>query len=453
MAALLANYYLSATGALGTGDGSSAANAADASTQVKLDAIWASYIGHPVNFFYAAGVYQTKGWFFQVRETVQSNQAHIGAGMNSTTLQLVGASSLTGDGSIFSVDGPVTIKNWSCQNMTLDCNATNQPKWTGAGGGVQAIGCNAGQNILIQNVKIINFGTATVGVECFPILIIGYPGQTNIKMTNVVINNCVFTSPVSGNKDGCSCSSIVDTVSANILCDSTCVISNCTYTNCFSTTTGQPGDFLYQHCYGAPVCINNTATNCDVGFYIEPSGQEFTNLMIQVANNTLTNVNRGAFVSMHNGAGTLGLNVTSDVYALNSSGTGIQVIGSGGATANINTLSATSCNITGGTNGIVFDSALTDIFAKIVQVTNCILGVSVPFTLKSSLIGEKKVIPPITVTQAGTYITVESSGAKIVADLVTGTSYYGMLQSVTSGPYNGYTAAMQTLVATFYNVE
>ena len=328
-------YYLSTTPPFG--NGSSASAPLDASTQPKLDAIWALHMWQgsdnpstSVTFVYAPGLYQTKGGNADTGpNTICSGNYHIGAGIDKTIIQLVGSSSPTADGVVFLTAAPHEVIGWGCRDLTIDCNAVNQPKWTGAGGSIGAISSTAGYNITIQRVKTINFGTATPRNECFPVLIYPKPGQSNISMHNIVIDSCIFTQPAAGNKDGCSASGISDDAANHNIADTTCVISNCQYINCYSSTSGQPGDFSYQHCYGAPRCINNFSINCDVGFYLEPAELQFPSITTLVQGNTYINVNRMAYILFHNSSGINNITIQNNMCALNSGGNGVWITGNG----------------------------------------------------------------------------------------------------------------------------
>ena len=234
------DYWLSATGQLGNGSGSSAANAADASTQAKLDAIWAAQMGghsaaSTITFHYLPGLYQTKGHNFVGNiQTFQPGNIHQGSGMGNT-IQLVGSSSATNDGQIFGNDTQLLwVNTWGCYDMTLDANAVNQPKWTGAGGAINCILMGGGQNVTIQRVRFINFGTPTLGSECFPCGMTTNAQSVAQSVDNNLIDHCIFTQPAIGNKDGCSAISISDNPGAgNATITQNNIISFCQFINCF----------------------------------------------------------------------------------------------------------------------------------------------------------------------------------------------------------------------------
>jgi hypothetical protein len=213
--------------------------------------------------------------------------------------------------------------------MTLDINAKGQPKWTGVGGGTGAIGCQGGggDNILVQNVKIINFGTPTRLVECFPIEVFGNSQATYSLMHNIVIDSCIFTSPATGNKDGLTCCGINDNPPApgNIYADSTCKISNCQFLDCNS-------DFSYVHCYGAPTCTGNYSINSGIGYYAEPIRSQFPGITVEISGNTCINMNRLVYVLFHPDGQMPNFDIHNNIImypADNSLCSGIQFTGGG----------------------------------------------------------------------------------------------------------------------------
>jgi Concanavalin A-like lectin/glucanases superfamily len=124
-------HWLSTNGGSGAPlDGSSAERAWAAGTADALAAIW-----HTNNyydcFFYAPGTFQTRGWRYLERPTANTGCKHIGAGPEQTTLRLVEISSAWGEEVIFSpAHGTAASDNFEVQQMHLDCNATNLPKYT-----------------------------------------------------------------------------------------------------------------------------------------------------------------------------------------------------------------------------------------------------------------------------------------------------------------------------------
>ena len=122
----------------------------DASTPDKYDQILATNSQNTV-FRYAAGIYQTRGWHYRTRKSAGTDCKHYGSGVDRTVIQLVGANDLTQDGIIFGADYDATADGFEVQNLTLDCNASGNPKFTNHLGAVGAISAN-GSNILIRDI-------------------------------------------------------------------------------------------------------------------------------------------------------------------------------------------------------------------------------------------------------------------------------------------------------------
>ena len=278
------NCYLGVTPPFG--DGSSASAPLDASTAAKLDAIYAARCwqgsDHPstsITFIYAPGTYQTRGWDFQQRETMLSGNYHVGAGRGQTIIQLVGAYQLTADGTVFAADGHWT-SYWGVSNLTIDCNAQKNLKFTSGLGAVAAIGAAGADNCTVSNVEVINFGTGHVTVECFPISF--FANSIAGTMTNIYVENCLFDHPATGNKDGCSVVAMNDAPQNGVTMGIYCIVQNCSFENCKS-------DFLYCHCAEAPWVLNNYAINSGVFFYTEPLAPQWSTTTIEVTGNHVIN--------------------------------------------------------------------------------------------------------------------------------------------------------------------
>src|SRR5271166_576162 len=154
-------------GAVGSG---TADDPFDASTPERYDGLLGTYFRNTI-FHYGPGTYQTTGYHYRQLQSAGPNCKHYGAGIDQTNIQLVGASDPATEGAIFGSDFDDGIADgFEVQNMTLDCNAAGNPIFVNGLGGVGAINTQ-GSNILIQNVKVINFGTSHVGTECFVIFI------------------------------------------------------------------------------------------------------------------------------------------------------------------------------------------------------------------------------------------------------------------------------------------
>ncbi len=161
-------------------------------------------------------------------------------------------------------------------------------------GALTCFGLHTAVNVTIQRVKMIHWGTFLTGVECFVCVAGQNQAGGSGQLTNLLIDSCIFTSPASGNKDGCTVVGAGDTsgVAGNFTCDPTVMISNCQFINCYSATPGQPGDFLYQQCIGmTPFITGCTATNCGTFFSAEFGAFLMRQVnAIQISNNVCNGV-------------------------------------------------------------------------------------------------------------------------------------------------------------------
>jgi hypothetical protein len=260
----------------------------DASTPEKFDAILARH-NADFTFHYAAGTYQTHGYRFQERETANPGCRHLGAGIGKTVIQLVAASDPAKDGDIFQCDYNHRVDGFEIHDLTLDCNWAHNPMFLRGLSVLGAVNVN-GSNVLLQNVKIIGFGTRTPKAECFPVFI--YPGHdfTRQQFHNVRIINCVFSNPATGNRDGLSCA-VIGADEGVTMTGS--VIQGCRFLDVAS-------DFTYSHAFFAENCEGNYVRNCGQAFYVEPTDKQ--NYTWIIRNNRFINIETGAFVNWHPGA-------------------------------------------------------------------------------------------------------------------------------------------------------
>src|SRR5271165_674701 len=297
----LTNIYLAVRtdGVAGTG---TASNPFDASTAAKYDQLLATHSRNTI-FNYAAGTYKTTGWCYGARQTAGTNCQHNGAGIDQTIIQLVGANSTTSDGVIFGTDYDITADGFEIQNLTLDCNPAGNPKFVNGLGAIGAVNTQ-GSNILIKGVKVINFGTSLQGCECFVVLICPGPILAWRSFDNVQVENCIFTSPARGNKDGLSCVVIGGATGVNVT--NTAVVN--------SSFLNLDSDFLYSHAFYAEQCTGNTVDGCDTGTYVEPAVPIVTPWLVQ--NNTFTNVSQGAAINFHSNGRVQELRFLNNVVTL-----------------------------------------------------------------------------------------------------------------------------------------
>ena len=234
-------------------------------------------------FHYTPGTYQTLGWKLGERQTANSGCIHLGAGIDQTVIQLVGARNRSLDGNIFSHDSTKLANGFQAHHMTLDCNAANNPQFTSGLGRCEAV-VVAGNNITLDGLKVIGFGTSVAGAECSPLIVAmwsplksAHPSGTTFS--NILIENCIVTSPVaSGNLCNVTCCAIG---ADPIFSLQNAVISNCAILNVQS-------DFPFTQGLSAPVVENCTVNGCSTGVYYENATAPCI-----VRNNSFANVVRG----------------------------------------------------------------------------------------------------------------------------------------------------------------
>jgi hypothetical protein len=256
----------------------------DASSAAKYDAILGRF-REATNFIYSPGIYETKGGYYRTRQTANPHCHHFGAGVDRTVIRLVGSSQATTDGVIFAADYDATVDGFELHDLTLDCNASGNPKFRDGIGAVEAINV-IGNNLLYSNLKVEHFGTGKRGVECFPVSCYVGPGHPFGRYGNIRLENSVFTEPAGGNKDGLSC--VVIGASTNARVDG--AIVNCRFIHLRS-------DFSYSHAFAAPLCEGNEVIDCEVGFYLEPADRQFGTWIVR--NNRFRDMIAAVMVNWH----------------------------------------------------------------------------------------------------------------------------------------------------------
>jgi hypothetical protein len=125
-------HWLSPEGAGASANGSNPGQAWQAGSANALDAIWKTNNYYDC-FFYAPGVYETRGWKFLTRATANPGCKHMGSGAtgtNQTVIRLVDAWDPAGEGVIFGIPHlAVLCDGFEVHGMTLDCNAANNPQY------------------------------------------------------------------------------------------------------------------------------------------------------------------------------------------------------------------------------------------------------------------------------------------------------------------------------------
>ena len=116
----------------GARDGRSPEGAWAAGSADALDAIW-----HTNNyydcFYYAPGVYETRGWHYYNRSTAEPGCKHVGSGTegpSASTVRLVDIWEQFVEEMIFApAYFPKLVDNFEVHHLVLDCNAANLPKY------------------------------------------------------------------------------------------------------------------------------------------------------------------------------------------------------------------------------------------------------------------------------------------------------------------------------------
>jgi hypothetical protein len=226
---------------------------------------------------YAAGQFYTYGQNDVVRNTAFAGVKHYGAGRGQTILTLIGATSAL-EGNIFkNSSGPfVDVSGFEIQNMTLNPDAANQPKWT-AGSNTNATGVVVrGSNIVIRGVEIINWGNNAADAEGFPLAV--NASISTGTYHDVIIEDCYVHQPA-----GINAGPGVTVISNGLATGATgnnLVIRNCHVdagpyaANNVKAFSGQ----LIENCF---------AENVTRGFYAEPPF--YAAGLITVQNSTFKN--------------------------------------------------------------------------------------------------------------------------------------------------------------------
>lgn len=234
----------------------------DASTESKYTAILTTYQPN-YTIYYGEGTFLTKGWGGPAigRKTAGTGVIHIGAGIDKTIVKASGMEDSTDAGWVFGCNSIARADGFELHNLTIDCDATAQPKWSGSAtlrqiGGIKV----QGSNMYFYRVKVINFGTNRVGDESFPFSL----GWHTIAgdFSNNVVDECIVTQPVTGNDDGCSA-----LTNATFIASQTgtgLVIRN-------STVDLTGNDFTYSHGPHAQIVEGCRIIACSEGFYSEPN--------------------------------------------------------------------------------------------------------------------------------------------------------------------------------------
>jgi len=303
------NFYINSTGPLGDGSGSSADNAADASTADKFRVINQAQNTPGTVIVYAPGTYEASPAF-----SMFDGVTHRGSGIDSTIIRIENGSA-SGNFTPMWLAEKGTISHFKFTDATLDLNASNTIWWSEGKGCSMAFAFSTADHCTIQRVKFIHMGARNQ--ESFPIFFIhgnSAPGTLNHNL----IDSCVFTQPVThGNIDGGLTCIMMSDAEPKFRVDNTNIVSNCQFLN---LKAPEYSDLPYAQCCTCPVATNNQAAGVDSLWFIEPGSQSmgnnvcFTGQTVQVTGNTLTDSGLVALILMHpNG------NFAGDLNAQNNS--------------------------------------------------------------------------------------------------------------------------------------
>jgi hypothetical protein len=211
---------------------------------------------------YDAGTYYTYGWRYQQRQTAANRCKHFGAGIDKTIIKLTGAANSTEDGVVFASDHTIRTDGFELHDLTIDCDASKQPKWhDGAKRFVGAVGVH-GSNMTISRIKVIHFGTRSRGTECFALNAFSY--YLTGDFSNNIVEDCIITEPATGNLDGISGLAVGGAGDTGI----TATQSNNVARRNRILMDGN--DALYSHGPFAQLVENNVIRGCSDGVYAEP---------------------------------------------------------------------------------------------------------------------------------------------------------------------------------------
>jgi O-Antigen ligase len=305
------SYFISASGALGDGSGSSARNAADASTPEKYYAINQAQSVPGTTIFYAPGTY-----FVNTVFEMHNGVTHQGSGINSTIIKVLDYSISNAREPLWLANSP-QISGFRFFDATIDFNTIRQPWWEAKQGSTMAFAFSRADHCVLERLKFIHIAAANA--EAFVILF----GTDNSALGNLsdnVVDSCIFTEPVkSGNVNGGLTCILMLEPKPGVKLDDTNIVSNCTF---IDLKNPEYSDLRYSQCVTVPVARNNFARGVDAFWFIEPGSQDnynalFQGLTAQVTANTLVDCGPIARILMHPGGSFAGnLLVANNIVAM-----------------------------------------------------------------------------------------------------------------------------------------
>lgn len=174
------------------------------------------------------GVFETQGFPPPVGGTSwqpKTGQKIIGSGLEVTTLQLANAC-LAGRlyHAVFGNYDP-SLRHVEVSDLTIDCNLSGQP--IPGGRAFAPLACGGivvgGRHIRLRRIRVINFGTQHLGVECFVLDSALYHPRVP-EALDCVIEECIVEQPSRNNARETSC---IGFVGADPAFHRACLIRNC----------------------------------------------------------------------------------------------------------------------------------------------------------------------------------------------------------------------------------
>jgi hypothetical protein len=320
-----ANYYINASGPLGNGSGSSAVDAADASSAAKYRAIVNAQSASGTTIVYAAGTY-----LYTPSMTAYNGVTHQGAGISQTTIKPA-PGAITAEYQ-YTFYGGTGVTGWKIFDLTIDFDSVNQPAWTSGKTKNQAILLETPNNCTIQRIKFINIG-CNDAEESFPICFNDSNAGAG-TVSNCLIDSCIFTQPVvRGNTGGLTCILLYDLIANGVEVATSTVVSNCQF---LDLNRPNNSDLEYAQCVSAPVVTGCYARSMDAFWYAEPGSghppDDFWNYeTCTISNNTINNCGPVAYIAIHsNGTMTGPIVIKNNIVGLNTDSYYSFGIGDGG---------------------------------------------------------------------------------------------------------------------------
>jgi hypothetical protein len=228
--------------------------------------------GNPTLFF------QSKG--YPAGFAVKSGQRIVGAGRDVTIIKLTGH--LGGvQNSVFGMpfaSGSDFLYGFEVSNLTVDANLPSA--YDCAAGAVNV----TGKHVLIKGVRVKNYGSRTVGLDCTVISPARASSVCPVPPSNCVVDDCVVDPPSVHHTQTATVFALLTVVSAGITYyHETCVIRN-NYVNAgYTSPTGPYVKGITAVGARGAIIENNRIVNCKYGgpFYDISMGGNTEDLVVR----------------------------------------------------------------------------------------------------------------------------------------------------------------------------